>query len=342
MTDGIELNTIALQELASEPMFGDGGEFLAFVDPPRHTILRKALASTFTARAVATREQRIRELALGLVDDIPPGEVVDWVHVAQRLPVMVALNLLGLPIEDVDQVRGWSEAMERLSYPLTPAEMAQAQADFLPLSHYLSEWIARKSVTPADDLTSRLLEVQRDDESITDANVLMLLITVLAAGNDTMRSLLTGMVVALTDHPNQLEILSSKPTLVPDTIEESLRWVTPARGFLRTVSAPTTLRGVNLEQGQRVYLAYDSANRDEELFDRPYIFDIERPRTQQAAFGFGTHVCIGAAFARMEASALLTALLDRFPRFESAEPAEKMIAVLRNGWHSAPMRFFER
>jgi cytochrome P450 len=178
--------------------------------------------------------------------------------------------------------------------------------------------------------------------TITDANVLMLLITVLGAGNDTMRSLLTGMVITLAEHPEQLGLLAADPNLAPAAVEEALRWITPARGFLRTVSAPTELRGVSFEPGQRVYLAYESGNRDEDVFSDPDVFNIKASRGQQASFGFGTHVCIGAAFARVEAVALLQELVTRYPRFELAAAPERMVAVLRNGWHKAPLRFGSR
>jgi cytochrome P450 len=101
----------------------------------------------------------------------------------------------------------------------------------------------------------------------------------------------------------------------------------------------TTLRGRDLSPGERVYLAYESGNRDEEVFDNPYVFDITAPRGQQASFGFGTHVCIGAAFARLEATALLRELVTRFPHFELAGVPQQMVTVLRNGWHTAPIVF---
>jgi cytochrome P450 len=337
---GIDVNSIRLGELSSADMFGErGDEFLATVDPPRHTELRKALAPAFTARAVNAREARIRGLAAALIDEVPDGQEVDWVTIAQRLPIMVGLDLLGLPLSDVDQVRTWSEAMERLSYPLSAEDLLAVYADFAPLSAYLAEHIERKRHQLADDLMSQLIVASADNAAITKDNVLMLLITVLGAGNDTMRSLLTGMVLTLAEHPDQLQRLTADPSLAGATVEESLRWITPARGFFRTVVSETVLRGRTLNPGQRVYLAYESANRDEEVFPHADEFDITANSGQQSSFGFGTHVCIGAAFARVEAISLLLELVTRFPRFEQAAPAEPMITVLRTGWHRAPMVF---
>jgi cytochrome P450 len=338
---GIDVNSIRLGELSSADMFGKrGDEFLATVDPPRHTELRKALAPAFTARAVNAREARIAAFAASLVDQLPDGERVDWVTIAQRLPIMVGLDLLGLPQSDVDQVRSWSESMEQLSYPLSAQELLQVYEDFAPLGAYLAEHVEHKRRHPADDLMTYLIAASSNSTAITADNVLMLLITVLGAGNDTMRSLLTGMVLTLAERPDQLRRLAAEPSLASAAVEESLRWITPARGFFRTVVVRTALRGRMLHPGQRVYLAYESANRDEEVFDRADVFDITAMRGQHSSFGFGTHVCIGAAFARREATSLLRELVTRFPRFEQAAPAMPMISVLRSGWHHAPMTFY--
>jgi cytochrome P450 len=337
---GIDVSSIRLGELSSAEMFGNSGEeFLATVDPPRHAELRKALAPSFTARAVTAREERIRGFATELVDQLPDGQEVDWVTIAQRLPIMVGLDLLGLPLSDVDRVRIWSEAMERLSYPLSAEELRQVYADFAPLGAYLAEHVARKRQQPGDDLMSQVIAASSENPAITADNVLMLLITVLGAGNDTMRSLLTGMVLTLAEHPEQLCRLATDPSLAGAAVEESLRWITPARGFFRTVVSETVLRDQTLHPGQRVYLAYESANRDEEVFERAEVFDITAERRQQSSFGFGVHACMGAPFARFEAASLLRELVARFPRFEQAGPPEPMVTVLRTGWHHAPMVF---
>jgi cytochrome P450 len=337
---GIDVSSIRLGELSSAEMFGESGEeFLATVDPPRHAELRRALAPSFTARAVTAREERIHGFATELVDKVPEGEEVDWLEIAQRLPIMVGLDLLGLPRSDVDRVRVWSEAMERLSYSLSADELRQVYADFAPLGAYLAEHVERKRQNPGDDLMSSLIAASCENPAITADNVLMLSITVLGAGNDTMRSLLTGMILTLAEHPDQLRLLADDPNLASAAVEESLRWITPARGFFRTVVSETVLRDKTLHPGQRVYLAYESANRDEDIFERADIFDIAAPRRQQSSFGFGIHACMGAPYARFEAASLLRELVKRYPRFKRAAPPEPMVSVLRTGWHHAPMVF---
>jgi cytochrome P450 len=321
-------------------IFAAGGEFIAFVDPPRHTDLRRILAPAFTARAVTAREARIRALAAALADEVPSGETVEWVSRAARLPILVALDLLGLPADDADDVRRWSDAVERLSDPATPEELAEIYAQFAPLTDYLMNQIERKRSLPeSDDLMSLLLRSELDGSALSMANVVTFLQTVLAAGNDTMRSLLSGMVITLAEHPDQLRAIREDRSLVGPAVEECLRWITPARGFIRTATQPVSLRGREIEPGQHVYLAYDSANRDEEIFSNPDVFDIAAERPQQAAFGFGTHVCIGAAYARVEAVGLLDRLLDRFSSFTLVAEPERVVSVLRSGWRQADVIF---
>ncbi len=344
VTAGIRLDDAKYGVSTSEGFFGDGGEFLAFTDPPRHTELRRVLAPMFTPRAVRSRVERIKNAAKEIVDQVVPGDAVDWVRVVERLPILVGLDILGLPSEDAGNVRNWSDAMERLSYSLTPEELVEVHAAFAPLAEYLAGHVqirqGQELPEEPDDLISILLHAQQHGVApLSDANIIMFLQTVLGAGNDTMRSLLTGMVLVFAQHPAQWTLLRENRELADAAIEELLRWITPARGFIRTVIDGANLRDKALEPGQHVYLAYDSANRDEEVFVNPDVFDIREDRRPQASFGFGTHNCIGAAFARAEAAALLTALLDRFSAFEIAGDPVSMVSVLRNGWHSAPAIF---
>jgi cytochrome P450 len=187
-----------------------------------------------------------------------------------------------------------------------------------------------------------LLDTTLDNEKLSMANVMMFTQTVLAAGNDTTRALLAGMVATLAEHPKELKKLVADRTLVPSAIEEVLRWVTPARQFIRYVTADTELRGQALSQGDYVCLAYDAANRDPEVFEDPEVFDIsKRRRLGQIAFGYGTHVCIGAPVVRMETPPLLERLLDRFSRWEIVGDQRRSMTTLRSGWVELPVAFYE-
>lgn len=229
--------------------------------------------------------------------------------------------------------------MERLSFALEQAELEVAYAQFAPLTGYLREHMQEKRERPGDDLMSLLVGRKNDPTVVTDANTVTFLQTVLGAGNDTTRSLLSGMVVALAQHPQEMQKVIADPSLVGRAVEEALRWITPARGFMRTVVRPTVIRGQELRAMQHVYLAYDSANRDEDVFEYPSSFSVTASRAPHASFGFGTHACLGAAFARLEANAMLSSLLRRFRSIELASPPVRIVSVLREGFTSVPVLF---
>jgi cytochrome P450 len=197
-----------------------------------------------------------------------------------------------------------------------------------------------KRANPGEDLISTLLASQLDGKPVSEANLLTYCSTFLAAGSDTTRSLLAGMALALAEHPDQLKKLKADPRLLDGAIEESLRWVTPARGFLRTALADVQVRGVDIKAGQRVYLLYDAGNRDAQVFADPWTYDIERSNASaHLGFGYGPHLCIAAHLARLEARELYGALLNSFDRIEVAGDVIEIRQLLRNGWVHLPLSF---
>jgi cytochrome P450 len=197
-----------------------------------------------------------------------------------------------------------------------------------------------KRANPGEDLISALLAAQLDGKPLAEPDLLTYCSTFLAAGSDTTRSLLAGMALALAQHPDQMTKLKENPALLDGAIEESLRWTTPARGFLRTAVADTQIRGVDIKAGQRIYLLYDAGNRDGEVFEDPWAFDIERPNASaHLGFGYGPHLCIAAHLARLEARELYRALLDAFDRIEVTGEVTEIRQLLRNGWVHAPLSF---
>ena len=340
---GIFLHDAANDSSSADEMFGDEGEQIGTTDPPRHRELRRIAAPSFTPTAVDRLRPEIEQYCDELVASITPGEPMEWVEaVAARLPIHTACAMLGLRDADVDQIRYWSDELERLASPLSPEEVADAANNFSTMVPYLSERFEEKRRCPAEDMISSLLESELDNEKLSEANVMMFTMTMLAAGNDTTRATLSGIAATLAENPGELEKLVADPSLVPSTIEEVMRWVTPARGFIRTVTEDTELGGRQLEAGHHVYLAYDAANRDPEIFENPNTFDITRhDRLGHVAFGYGTHVCIGSPIVRMETKALLDRLIDRFPRWEIAGPQRRTPTVLRSGWLELPVVFHE-
>ena len=322
-------------------MFGDAGEQIGLTDPPRHRELRRVATPPFTAPSVEKLRARVEAHCDELLDQIEPGVPLDWVEtVAAKLPVFTACTMLGLPHDNSEQVRFWSDELERLASPLSPDELNDAINNFSGMVPYIEEHIERKRREPGDDMISVLLAAQIDGAPLSAANLMMFTQTMIAAGNDTTRALMSGLVATLAEHPGERMKLVADPSLVPAAIEETMRWVTPARGFIRTVIGDAVIRGIAITPGEHVYLAYDAANRDDEAFPNADIFDItaQRPNTQ-IAFGYGTHVCIGAPIVRMEARALLERLIRRFPEWQIAGDVVRTPTVLRSGWITLPVRF---
>jgi cytochrome P450 len=343
---GIFLNDVKYQQAQmdgptmTDSFFPSGGEQIGTADPPRHHELRRVVSPAFSARALQLMEDEIRGYCAELVEQIQPGAVTDWMELAGILPIRVGSLLIGLPDADRDQVRHWSDELEKLGGDLTLEELQSAAAEFATLRSYIVDNVEAKRAAPGQDLLSTLLDAELDDRKVSEANVIMFAMTMLAAGSDTTRALLAGMVWALAKHPGQLARVVANRSLVPGAVEEALRWVTPARAFLRTATRDTEIRGQVMRDGQHVYNMYMAANRDEDVFPHPETFDVARPENDlHQAFGIGTHVCIGARLVRLEAGILLNALLDRFPRFELAAEPVPVQHMIRNSWHDMPVVF---
>jgi cytochrome P450 len=327
---------------ASDDVFGEAGVRIAHVDPPRHRELRRVMAPGFTPDAVARLMPAVREHCERLLGAVEPGRPLEFVEqIAAVLPMLTVCDMLGIPDAEHARIRFWSDQLERMfTVPMTPEEQARTAAGFNEMNPFLLDVFDRKRVEPGDDLISSLLQAELDNEKLTPANVLMMTQTLIGAGNDTTRALLSGMVLALAEHPEQYDLLRHNPDLVPNAMEESLRWTSPSRGFIRTALEDTELAGQAIAAGQRVYIAYDSANRDETVFPDPDTFDVTRPlNAPNVGFGFGTHVCIGASLVRMEVRTFLAELVHRFSRVEVAGETERVRLTIRNSWTRLPVVF---
>jgi cytochrome P450 len=318
------------------------GEIFAFTDPPRHRELRKVLMPAFSPRVVHAMAAQIRESCRLLVESIAPGAVTDVVErIAAPLPILVATRLLGVPREHAADIKRWSGARELLTSGAgTRARLERAASVFSEMNGFLREQFAAKRARPGDDLMSVLLSEELDGVPLSEARLLTYCHQVLSVGNDTTRSLLASLAIALAEHPDQLDLLTADRTLMPAAVEEALRWSTPGRGFVRTATCDTEIAGQPIRAGQRVYLLYAAGNFDPAVFAEPRCFDIRRSQDQQhLAFGFGPHVCIAGQLVRLVTALLFGELLDHYPRFELAGRPEPILHVLRNGWRSAPMVF---
>lgn len=326
-----------------EPFGGAGGNpeygtaTIIRMDPPRHNRHRKLVMGSFTPRRIAALEPRVRAIARRSLDAIDPSQTVDFVEQAAiPLPMIVIAELLGVPAEDLDDFRRWSDAMIAAGGgELTPATAAVVGE----LVRYMLAVAEERRRRAREDLVSLLVRAEIGGERLTDAEIGMFSLTLLVAGNETTRNLLAGGALALARSPAQREKLLADPALLPNAVEEMLRYVTPVRNFVRTATAETTLRGRTVRPGDALVLFYGSANRDEEVFGPDaHAFDVTRPSARRhLAFGFGEHLCLGASLARLEARVFFEELLARWPRYELAGEPRPLLSSLMNGWERMPV-----
>ena len=329
--------------LANDPL-REGGSVegsILHLDPPRHGEYRRLLNREFTPRAVGRMEDRVRDRTRTLLDAIPRGEIVDLVDVlAASLPVMVIADILGIPESDRSEFRRWSDAAI-LASDGRDALPPDAMQSVIELSTFLHEHAERQRADPGNDVVSLLVGSTIEGEPLSAGELVTFNLSLLVAGNETTRHLISGALLALAEHPDQRARLAADTDAIPGAIEECLRWVTPIQQFGRTVVADTTVGDVAVRADEFLLMLYASGNRDEAAFgptaDR---FDAFRPAaTPNLAFGFGEHLCLGAPLARLEGRVLLEELLAGSPDYEITGPGELTHSSLVRGYERLPIRF---
>jgi cytochrome P450 len=285
------------------------------MDPPRHTELRALVSRAFTPRRVANLEPSVRELADELVDGFGNRTRIDIIEdFAAKLPMAVISVMLGVPREDQDKLREWSDAMlhrEEGSPELTPAGLEGATQ----LYGYFNDVIADRRATPSDDLVGALVAA-REARALSASEVLGFCFLLLIAGNETTTKLLGNAIFWLEAFPDQRAKLLADPTLIPAAVEETLRFDTSTQALARLLTRDVELHGTSLPAGSKGLLLFGSANRDERHWDEPDRFDIGRNPAGHVAFGHGLHHCLGAALARLEMRVALEVLLPQLGDYE--------------------------
>jgi cytochrome P450 len=322
----------------------DAPPTMMHTDPPQHTRYRRLVQPGFKPSMVRLMEAGVTAKARALIDPIQAGVALDVVQeLSVPFPLQVICELLGVDGSQWPRFFEWSEAV-------IPGESERSEEERGLLQIEMWEYLiavaeARRSA-PADDLVSVLANVGGDGgdggggDRLSEAELAMFLIQLLVAGNETTRNLISGGLVALSERPDQWAALRADRTLIPSAVEELLRWTTPVISFMRTATAPTTIRGQAVAEGDPVLLVYASANRDEAVFgDDADQFRIDRHPNPHVAFGFGPHFCLGAALARLEARVVLDQLLDRFESLEPAGPVERTASPVIAGVRHAPLVF---
>lgn len=327
------------------PKGGGGGNLsIVSLDDPEHARQRRLVSRGFTPSRINGMIEHIREVARDLIDKVAARGECDFVDdIAKPLPLIVIAELLGLPVEDREQLARWSDTMmsaEGAEGDDDPRLQAAANA-WAEYVTYLATLMEQRRADPKDDLISVLLESADSGElafhedrlqerlasgnlpmsDLTGDELLMFLVLLLVAGNETTRNALSGGMEAFSRFPEQRDRLVSDLSYVNSATEEILRYVSPVISFSRTVTEDTELRGRVLKAGDVVLNVYPSANRDADVFEDPHAFRIDRSPNLHLAFGTGPHFCLGANLARTEIRILLEELFSRLPDIRVAPGA---------------------
>ncbi|MCV7254101.1 cytochrome P450 [Mycobacterium hackensackense] len=301
------------------------GQVLNMMDDPRHAQIRRLVSSGLTPRMISRVETDLRGRARSLLDAVQPGVAVDFlVEVAAELPMQMICILLGIP----ESERHWLfHAIEpQFDFSGRSAEVGQLTAEEAGSRMYTygMELIAAKRSAPTDDMLSVVANagVNDTDTELSDLELYLFFSLLFSAGAETTRNAVAGGLLSLIEHPAQFQALRADMSLLPNAIEEMVRWTTPSPSKRRTATREVSLGGVTITAGQKVQVWEGSANRDELVFSDPDTFDITRKPNPHLGFGYGVHYCLGANLARLELRVMFEELLTRFSGAELAAPVE--------------------
>ncbi|GAA0930400.1 cytochrome P450 [Pseudonocardia zijingensis] len=300
-------------------------------DPPDHTRLRKLVSRAFTVRAIARMRPRIEEIAQGLADrmaaKVDREGVVDLLdEFAFPLPMTVICELLGVPDGERDDFRGWSNTI------LSEAPQEEHDAAVVAMADFLTRLVAEKGAHPGEDMLSAIVKASEDGDTLSAREATSMAFLLLVAGHETTVNLIGNGALALLRHPDQLAALRADPELVPNAVEEFLRFDGPVNlATFRYTSEPVEIGGTTIPEGQIVLVSLVSANRDPGRFDDPARLDVTRDAAGHVAFGHGIHHCLGAPLARLEGEIAFRTLLGRFPSLVLAGEPETL------GWRRSTL-----
>jgi cytochrome P450 len=306
------------------------------MDAPRHDGLRGLVSRAFTGRRADAMEPRIRVIARRLIDGFAArGEADLLAELSRHLPSLVIGEMIGVPEDRREAFLEWTEAMvesgeDRIAHTIQAATNIYAE---------FSKLLAERRIARRDDLMSALLDAELDGQQLSEEDLLGFCFTLIVAGNDTTTNLIANGLVLLAEHPEQRALLVREKAAIPNAIEEMLRFESPAQALPRRVMRDVTLHGTTIPKGAMVRLVWAAANRDEREFPDADVFDVARPAPRHLGFGVGTHFCLGARLARLEARVAFEELLGRLPDYElTGDPGWKT-SIWARAHRQVPVRF---
>jgi cholest-4-en-3-one 26-monooxygenase len=290
------------------------GVMLLVTDPPKHTRYRKLVNKGFTPRMIGLLEQYLEHRTTRIIDEVIETGGCDFVtDVAAELPLQAIAEIMGVPQEDRKLLFEWSNRMIGIDDPEYGGTEDNMTA-MTELYMYVNQLAQQRKVDPRDDIVTKLINSEIDGDKLSDAEFEFFMLLLTVAGNETTRNTTSWGMHALMQNPDQYKMLVENPELLNGAVEEVLRWASPVLHFRRTASADTVINGQQIAKDDKIVMWYISANRDENVFEDPFRFDITRTPNEHVAFGGGgTHFCLGANLARAELRILFAELLERIP-----------------------------
>ncbi|MEK5428716.1 cytochrome P450 family protein [Cytobacillus sp. FSL R7-0680] len=293
---------------------------MLFVDPPDHRRLRNLVQYGFAPKKINALKGRVEEIALEQAELMKGKETVDFIEVyAFPIPIRVICELIGVPEADQMDFQRWSHVLVDV---MDPEDHDEAMGEFIV---YLENLIEQKKLTPQADLLSDLIRAEEDGDKLSKRELIGVIMLLIVAGHETTVNLIANGLLALLSHPDQLQLLKENPDLMPQAIEELLRYNGPVEFSTdRWASESFTFMGQEIAQGDHVIVSLASADHDPQVFSNPEQLDITREKSPHIAFGKGIHYCLGAPLARLEGDIALRILLQIFPKVSLAVPESEL------------------
>jgi len=305
--------------ISGEGIILEGGQvatpypMIITMDPPRHGQLRALVARGFTARPIGANAPAVRALARELIDGFAGAGEVELVgSFSGVLPLLVIGSLLGVERDGLDEFHRLADTMMN-QHPADPPSIDAGRVASAAILDRIGAIVEERRRSPRDDLVSALVAATVDGDRLADEEIIGFCYLLILAGTETTANLIANGVMALANHPDQRSELAGDPTLIPDAIEEILRWDSPVQSQARTTTRPVELHGRTIPEGVKVLILFGAAGRDDREFPDPDRFDIHRRIERHLTFGHGIHYCLGAALARLEAQVAFEELLARLP-----------------------------
>jgi cytochrome P450 len=313
---------------------------ILFEDPPQHTTHRGLMSRVFTPRRMAALEDQVRAYCQACLDPLVGVDRFDIIQeLAAELPMRVIGMLLGIPEDDQRGVRDRTDANLRT----VPGQPMQVRKENVAPGDHFAEYVEWRAEHPSDDLMTQLLNAEFEDENgevrtLTRQEVLVYTAVLAGAGNETTGRLIGWLAKLLAEHPDQRRAVVEDRSLIPNVIDEALRFEPTGHAVARYVMKDVEYHGVTIPEGSPILLLMASANRDPRRYDNPDVFDIHRNDIQHLTFGFGLHYCLGANLARLEGRVALDELLNRFPEWDVDHDGMELAPTTTvRGWQSMPI-----